>query len=401
MKIWGWGILLYFFLVPAFGALDTTRIYQEQLVKDLLPDRGVAGFVKLANGDQLYVHVFNHRSELAPIVFFNGLSQDLSDWKTLFPIIEKSPRPLIFLDNLYQGRSLKKYLSDKPVRIPLTSPLGFERQVYGDASPLFKSVPITEQSHDIINLLDFLGVKGKVDLVGLSYGGGAALEIASTFPERVRNVMMLAPYVGPLETQDQMIRAKVSMLRKMFPLSKYSAPEYEDELYDFFLRDLVYTTYALSEPSILRWGALQLSGAFELIRGIRHINSAKMATKVPDRSIHLVIAGEDQYIPEKMLTDFWKTMPDSKQGSILKVHGVEHKLNESVGPMMAQYVLAVTEGLWSVSGNSLSVTPEEGTVKNSRGEEFAQFDKMNPCEILLLRPSNPYHPNLPINRIRW
>jgi len=400
MKLRGWGLALLLFSTPVFAALDTTRIYQEPYVKDLLPNTGVSGYVKLGNGDQLYVHVYNPESNLEPIVFFNGLSQDLSDWKQLFPIIESSPRPLIFIDNIYQGRSLKKYISERKVSVPLTSPLGFEKQIYGEnAQPLFKAAPIVEQSHDILNLLEFLGVNGKFDLVGLSYGGGSSLEIASSFNYRARKVIMLAPYVGPLETQDQMIRAKVATTQKMFPASPYSKPEYEDELYDYFLRDLVYTTYAFSEPSILRWGALQLSGAYELIRGIRHINSVKMVKTVPDHSIHLVIAGQDQYIPEKMLMDFWESVPAEKRGSLLKVQGVEHKLNESVGPLIANYILAVTEGKWKEDGTTLSVTPEVGDVTTADGEYVGHLGESKPCEWLMLRPSNPFHPNLPINRI--
>lgn len=400
MKAWGLGIVLCLFASSAFAGLDTTRIYKDPFVKDLLPETGVSGYVALNSGDQIYVHVYNADSNLEPIVFLNGLSQDVSDWRALFPIIENSKRPLIFFDNLYQGRSLKKYLSDKKTKFPFTSPLGAERAFYGeDAKPLFKSVPITEQSQDIINLLDFLGVKTKVDLVGLSYGGGSALEIASTFSDRVRNVIMLAPYVGPLETQDQMIRAKVALLRKMYPISRYSAPEYYNELYDYFLRDLVYTTYYISEPSIIRWGFMQTVGAYELIRGIRHIVSADLVKTVPDHSIHLAIAGHDQYIPEKMLTDFWGTIPESKRGSILKVVNVEHKLNESVGPLIANYVLSIVDGTWENKGAVLSIVPEEGSVKNAKSEEVAFLGQTVPCEILLLRPSSPQHPNLPVNRI--
>lgn len=400
MKAWGLGIVLCLFASSAFAGLDTTRIYKDPFVKDLLPETGVSGYVALKSGDQIYVHVYNADSNLEPIVFLNGLSQDVSDWRALFPIIENSKRPLIFFDNLYQGRSLKKYLSEKKTRFPLTSPLGAERAFYGeDAKPLFKSVPITEQSQDIINLLDFLGVNTKVDLVGLSYGGGSALEIASTFSDRVRNVIMLAPYVGPLETQDQMIRAKVALLRKMYPISRYSAPEYYNELYDYFLRDLVYTTYYISEPSIIRWGFMQTVGAYELIRGIRHIVSADLVKTVPDHSIHLAIAGHDQYIPEKMLTDFWGTIPESKRGSILKVVNVEHKLNESVGPLIANYVLSIVDGTWENKGAVLSIVPEEGSVKNAKSEEVAFLGQTVPCEILLLRPSSPQHPNLPVNRI--
>lgn len=400
MKLWGLGIILSLWTATSFAGLDTTRIYKEQFVKDLLPEGGVAGYIGLSNGDQLYVHVYNEDSDLEPILFLNGLSQDVSDWRTLFPNIQNSKRPLIFFDNLYQGRSLKKYLSDKKIRLPLTGPLGAERAFVGEnPQVVFKPVPITEQSHDILNLLEFLGVKSKVDLVGLSYGGGAALEIASTFTDRVRNVIMLAPYVGPLETQDQMIRAKVSLLRKMYPLSPYSAAEYYDELYDYFLRDLVLTTYFISEPSIIRWGVMQLVGAYELIRGIRHIVSADQVKTVPDHSIHLAIAGNDQYIPEKMLTDFWNSVPEAKRGSILKVVNVEHKLNESVGPLIANYVLSIVEGSWRNKGDVLSIVPEEGLVKNAQYEDVAFLGQTEPCEVLLLRPSKPHHPNLPVNRI--
>lgn len=51
---------------------------------------------------------------------------------------------------------------------------------------------------DVVALLDRLGID-RVTIVGSSFGGGVALEIAATQPDRVRRLVLLAPAFGGLE----------------------------------------------------------------------------------------------------------------------------------------------------------------------------------------------------------
>jgi pimeloyl-ACP methyl ester carboxylesterase len=55
-------------------------------------------------------------------------------------------------------------------------------------------------SSDVIGLLDYLKIEGKVVVVGHSMGGIVASEIAATSPDRVRGVVL----IGPVNPQPQL-----------------------------------------------------------------------------------------------------------------------------------------------------------------------------------------------------
>ena len=91
------------------------------------------------------------------------------------------------------------------------------------------------------------------------------------------------------------------------------------------------------EPEILKWGPYQALAASELVRGIRHLDYHKLMDANFRVPTHLIIAGEDQYIPKDKLEEFWSAVPTRVRGSYLEIQGSEHKMNESVGPFLASW----------------------------------------------------------------
>ena len=70
--------------------------------------------------------------------------------------------------------------------------IAYHRRGYGQSSPLSASLSIAEQSADALALLDALGIE-RAHVLGHSYGGAIALQLALAAPARVRTLALLEP----------------------------------------------------------------------------------------------------------------------------------------------------------------------------------------------------------------
>jgi poly(3-hydroxyalkanoate) depolymerase len=70
-------------------------------------------------------------------------------------------------------------------------------------------------------LLFQLGYRGRVDVLGLSWGGAFAQQFAHSYPERCRRLILAATSAGVV-----MVPGRLSVLSKMISPRRYSDPEY-------------------------------------------------------------------------------------------------------------------------------------------------------------------------------
>lgn len=359
--------------------------------------------VEVEEGVRLYTKVYQGLPGKPVVVVLNGLTQDTSHWqRALKPLLEEGLTVVLY-DAFLQGQSLKTYIEDhralqRAWRDPMTQPLIWEEWAYYGRKPIFPLVPVERQSELLSALLNKLGFYEPVLLWGLSYGGGVALDFAARYPQKVKSTVLMAPFVAPLPDQDHMIRSFITRFRLFYPFFPYS----DDQLYDYILRTLVLYTYHFSEPSIWKWGALQPHAAYELVRGIRHLQSKELTQKLGAGSLHLVVAGEDAYIPQSLLDNFWQQAPDEVRGSYLFVEGVEHKLQESVGAYVGSWLVEVArQNTLLTGGRVFDGRPEQGLAHmRSDPSQVINLSPSNICEHVLLRPHTSLHPNLPVDRIR-
>lgn len=273
------------------------------------------GFVKVAPKRQLYVDYVKAEGTKPTVVLLNGLTYSTRQWDDMVkPLIERGIG-VVRYDMFGQGKTLLKY------------------------APIKEVIPYQDQVSDLKSLLNELGVKAPYNLVGLSYGGGIAAGFAAAYPKEVKNVIMLSPYTQPLETQDISIRAQIQAVRLTFPMNPMS----DDELYDFFLKQNIYTTYPSAEPIVLE-NPYKLDATFHLVQGIRKFRPVDVADTMPKDVLHLVIARQDQYIPNYILDAYWKAVPRASQASRLYVNGSEHKIPEAVPNFAAAWVYQILSG---------------------------------------------------------
>lgn len=254
------------------------------------------------------------RSDLPTFVLVNGLTYEMDTWDALVKELRSYGVGLLLYDPVGQGKTLKFH-----------------------GTPL-APVKIEDQAEDLRRVTEAYGLRSKLHLVGLSYGGGLIIAFLEKYSSRVENAFLLAPYTEPLRAQDQWIRSQIALVRFWFPYLNIS----EDELYRYFLRQIVYNTFPLYEPSILH-PENKREAVVWLIDGIRKFDMYRAAKQVKYPNIHLVIAGADQYIPRAVLDYFWYQLPAEAQATRMYFRFSEHKIPEAMPETTARWLMNVWE----------------------------------------------------------
>lgn len=266
------------------------------------------GFVEIEKGRQLYVDHIPARPGQPTLVIINGLTYDTKSWDPLMPHI------------LNKGYGILRY-----------DPMGMGETLVKSGYPT-KNILIDDQARDLKLLLENLKLN-KVSILGLSYGGALAIKFATLFPKKVDKLILKAPYVKPLEGQDKLIKAQIEMTRALFPLN----PASYDQLYDYFLKIHVYSTYPLAEPIAIS-NATKLEAIYRMVAGVRKFNTLEVLNQLPKESVHLMVAGMDQYIPAIEHEYMWEGLTKEQRQSRVYVLGAEHKIPESAAFFAGHWV---------------------------------------------------------------
>lgn len=272
-------------------------------------------FVKIRGQRELFVDYLKPKSGKPVVVLLNGLTYRTGIWDDFVKELKGDGIGILRYDPMGHGKTMAKY--GKP-----------EEAIDGD-----------EQVKDLNSLLSSLNVRRPVHLVGLSYGGAIGTKFAIAYPSKVASLILMAPFTKPLESQDQQIRLHIAQTRALYPFN----PATDDELYDFFLKQIVYATYPLVEPIVLEhpW---KLEATFRLVQGVRKFKAENVVDLLPDASVHLMVAEWDQYIAPKILEDLWKQIPKRARQSRLILNHSEHKIPEAMPSFSAKWVRLIVEG---------------------------------------------------------
>jgi len=130
----------------------------------------------------------------------------------------KPGRPLLFFNGIGANIELMAPLADW---LPDRDIITFDMPgVGGSPEPLLPYRPWT-MSLRVARLLDKLGYAGKVDVMGVSWGGGMAQQFAFQHPRRVGKVILAATAAGVL-----MVPGDPKVLSKMADPRRYVDPDY-------------------------------------------------------------------------------------------------------------------------------------------------------------------------------
>jgi pimeloyl-ACP methyl ester carboxylesterase len=297
----------------------------------------VKGFVAVSADRDLFVDYVPAKKNQPTLVLVNGLTYSTRQWDSFVaPLLAKGIGILRY-DPIGQGQTLLKY------------------------APITAVIPLKDQVQDLKTLLGVLKIPAPYNFGGLSYGGGIAAEFAAAYPELVKILILMAPFTQPLENTDKWIKSQIWATRNIFPFNKLS----DDDLYDYFLQQIVYATYPQAEPIVLE-NPFKLEATFRLVQGIRKARPIDNTEFLPERSVHLMIARQDQYIETKVLDDYWAAVPMKARASRLYVNNSEHKMVEAVPIFTAAWVYEILKGNKKLyQGSDFEGYPFEGEVRGS------------------------------------
>jgi pimeloyl-ACP methyl ester carboxylesterase len=294
-------------------------------------------FVNLPNGQALYVEYAKAAQGMPTLIVLNGLTYDVRSWDRMMAGFYGTGIGILRYDPRGQGMTL---LKDGPLRNPVT---------------------IETQADDLAWLIHQLNIRGPVNLLGLSYGGGLAIRFAQKYPQAVGRLFLMAPYTQALEGQDRQIRQEIQYDRSLGMYSNLT----DDQLYDQILYRIVRTTYPQAEPSVLS-NPYKLDATFYLSTGIRKYNAADAVRYFPAHSVYLMIAENDQYIPRATLEAFWSRIPRPARASKIVIQHSEHKIPDAQ-PVFAAWLVQqllsnnpslTMAGSWKANPLNWSLAPD-------------------------------------------
>ena len=302
------------------GTLDPQFVDRETIDPTTKQSR-FEGWVELRPNHSVFVDYLRPSAGKPVAILLNGLTYRTGVWQSFVTELKG------------HGLGILRY-----------DPKGHGKTMVRDGYPT-APIDYVEQVRDLKLLMDHFNIRSG-HMVTLSYGSAIGAAFATEYPRRVSSLILMAPYIAPLESQDMMIKAQITQTRLTFPLN----PATNDELYDFFLRQVVYSTYPLAEPIVLEH-PFKLESTFRLVQGVRRLKLLDIAPNLPDHKTHLILARQDQYVQNYVHDTFWAKVPKAKRASRLYIQGSEHKIPEVVPDFSAWWTRLIIDGDTRISGD--------------------------------------------------
>ena len=158
------------------------------------------------------------RDPLIETLRIGGRKLRVAVWKAAHAPGRATGRPLLFFNGIGANIELMSPLANW---LPNRDIITFDMPgVGGSPEPLFPYRPWT-MALRVTRLLDRMGYPGKVDVMGVSWGGGLAQQFAFQHPGRVGKVILAATAAGLL-----MVPGNPKVLAKMANPRRYVDPDY-------------------------------------------------------------------------------------------------------------------------------------------------------------------------------
>lgn len=324
------------------------------------------GFITTSNGDLFVKHKVAGKN--APtFVIVNGLTHKHNDYENFkVELLKLNPNfGIVLFDLRGMGKTLSKEL------------------------PVNYDLPYTQQIQDIREVVNSLHIKGNKYLTGLSYGGGLTIAYANAFPKDFDAYIPIAPYLEPLKAHVDWINNKIKQTRILFPFNPYS----NEELYAYFLRVLVYSTFPFAEPLYKTSNQLEnfykmsmnylglmngfnpseifktnyhLEAVYRMSLGMTKFKVKNVIDNLPKDKMHMIFAGRDEYINRKEFLNLeteiiqnnfrWKSWTEIRQAL--------HKVPNQEPEILAKSILKILKLSESQAYNSWEVDIYDKNLRN-------------------------------------
>jgi len=308
-------------------------------------------FVTIRPGQELYVEYRAAEFGQPTLFLLNGLTYNTDNWSSL----------VLELDKIHPG-----------LGIVLHDMEGMGH-TWLQRSPLSQQIPMDQQTLNLRDLVQTLKIPGRSILAGLSYGGGVATNYAATFPNDFSDVILMAPYMAPIQEYVEQLERAVANHRLFFPFD----PRPDDRIYDYYLKHMIYSAFS----AVLFEHPLKLEGIFRLIQGSKTWNAFARVAHLRGTPIHLMTATQDEIVKQDHLEEFWQRIPAHARTSQLVMHETQHKIPEVQPHVTAhwiQYIIKRDPRLYD--GHTFVITPSEGDARSRVGNITLPLPKTRDCD---------------------
>ena len=141
-------------------------------------------------------------------------------------------------------------------------------------------------------------------------------------PTRSTKGCIIVPYTQPLKKVDDFINSQVKMTRALNPLNPYS----DEQVYEFFFRQFVYSTYPAKEPIVLE-NPYKLEAVFRLSQGVGSFIPMDNAIKLKVNT-YMFVPMKDEYFPAAEYESLWNLIPETSRKGIFYLKNSKHKIPE-------------------------------------------------------------------------
>lgn len=247
-----------------------------------------------------YDTTFLHHKNSELIVFLNGLSDSVDSWvknKQYF----KKKYSYLFIDLIGQGKSLEKEEEQTDVF--------FDYRITAE-----------QQSDSIKELIQFLNINEKFNLVGFSYGGGIAIRFASLYPDKISKLILFLPYILRLDLAFPLQRlwaGQLNFLKNVSPLRPGMV--FFDQGYQKMMREYMNFRFSAKIPD-----KAKRIISIQLTEGIMNFNAFHFFNTLPEKSVHLVTVDHDTLVPKTLYNETWERLPDDRKSTWLRIDDGEH-----------------------------------------------------------------------------
>lgn len=168
--------------------------------KDLAARGNYEGFIPTKSGDIFVgIRLGKNPGVQQPLVYLGGLAQRYIRSGPMAEMVNKAfDHTIITVILPGQGETLLRDVATQN-----------GRSVHND-------ITADAQAKAVLDALDALGIKDKVSVAGLSYGGAIAAAVKQADPKRIDKVLLVAPYVETQAKGDPKIDMYRTMMRNPF-----------------------------------------------------------------------------------------------------------------------------------------------------------------------------------------
>ncbi len=310
--------------------------------------------IVLKNGDGKVTRTIYTEIDKTPgapvVILLNGLIYDITRWNPMAEELAQSGVTVIRMSFSAQPESL---LLLKNGEKPNFLDEGLELETLSD---------------DVVQVLKHHGIKSKVTVVGLSYGGTVATTFAKLHSKRVKDLVLLSPLVIPLDRYDaagQSLRSYLDTVRfwENAPCLTYgwfnpwlctTTDYWYDTFYNHFYENYLNVRVAKTPQGLDP--ALYKKAVFHLVRATRDYDLRNEVKSL--KNVHMVISGSEEANLKTDQLKAWSMIAAAERRSLAEFKGVVHALPDEAPGATAGWIKAIVDGDKDLqTGSEFTVTP--------------------------------------------